>query len=133
MQPANISILCLMLFCSAQLFSAYPVYSDMWTNDDMNVLQVLLQRLEESIPESREVMPEMSENVRFEGKTSSTKENNGRPQEKMHLHAEAKEFLSAKDLKSVRSDNPSKKYSGCFGRRMDRIGSMSTLGCNTVG
>lgn len=46
--------------------------------------------------------------------------------------AAIREFLSPKDLKSVRNDS-SRRSSGCFGRRMDRIGSMSSLGCNTVG
>lgn len=43
-----------------------------------------------------------------------------------------REFLSARNLKTVRNDS-SRKSSSCFGRRMDRIGSMSSLGCNTVG
>lgn len=43
-----------------------------------------------------------------------------------------REFLSAKNLKNVRNDS-SRRSSSCFGRRMDRIGSMSSLGCNTVG
>lgn len=43
-----------------------------------------------------------------------------------------REFLSAKNLKSVKNDS-SRRSSSCFGRRMDRIGSMSSLGCNTVG
>ncbi|KAF3859881.1 hypothetical protein F7725_000136 [Dissostichus mawsoni] len=46
--------------------------------------------------------------------------------------AAIREFLSAKNLKSVRNDS-TRKSSSCFGRRMDRIGSMSSLGCNTVG
>ena len=46
--------------------------------------------------------------------------------------ARIREFLSAKNLKNVRSDS-SRRSSGCFGRRMDRIGSMSSLGCNTIG
>lgn len=43
-----------------------------------------------------------------------------------------REFLSARNLKTVRNDS-SRRSSSCFGRRMDRIGSMSSLGCNTVG
>ncbi|XP_072304631.1 brain natriuretic peptide-like [Eucyclogobius newberryi] len=42
------------------------------------------------------------------------------------------ELLSAKNLKATRN-NSNRNSSGCFGRRMDRIGSMSSLGCNTVG
>lgn len=44
-----------------------------------------------------------------------------------------RELLSSKNLKSLRSGDSSRRSSGCFGRRMDRIGSMSSLGCNTVG
>lgn len=43
-----------------------------------------------------------------------------------------REFLSAKTRKNVQNDS-SRRSSSCFGRRMDRIGSMSSLGCNTVG
>lgn len=43
-----------------------------------------------------------------------------------------REFLSAKTRKNVQNDSP-RRSSSCFGRRMDRIGSMSSLGCNTVG
>lgn len=46
--------------------------------------------------------------------------------------ATIRELLSTKNLKSVYNDS-SRRSSGCFGRRMDRIGSMSSLGCNTVG
>ncbi|MEQ2168590.1 hypothetical protein GOODEAATRI_016266 [Goodea atripinnis] len=46
--------------------------------------------------------------------------------------AEIRAFLSGKNLKSVQNDS-TRRSSGCFGRRMDRIGSMSSLGCNTIG
>ncbi|XP_061115108.1 brain natriuretic peptide-like [Conger conger] len=126
MQPANISIFCLMLFLNALLFSAFPVHSDKWTNDDMDVLKVLLQQLEESIPETGEITPyqaQMSEN-------SYAKQSSDEPQDTID---QAKKFLSAKDLKAVRSNSSSKRYSGCFGRKMDRIGSVTNLGCKTLG
>ncbi|XP_020786470.2 natriuretic peptides B [Boleophthalmus pectinirostris] len=46
-----------------------------------------------------------------------------------------RELLSPQNLMSVRNNNNNspRSSSGCFGRRMDRIGSMSSLGCNTVG
>ncbi|XP_036388572.1 brain natriuretic peptide-like [Megalops cyprinoides] len=135
MQPVTVSFYCLVLFLNAQLFSAHPVNSKTWTNEDMDVLKNLLQRLEESIPDQREVAPyqtERAEDVRFEDMALSARDNSEEPQPRIS-QAEVKEFLSAQDLKAVRSDSSSKKYSGCFGRRMDRIGSMSSLGCNTVG
>lgn len=85
-----------------------------WTDVYVS-LQLLLQRLEESRPASARdqeqvnvdqtlLQPEMQRDVR--------------------------EYLSARDLKTVRQD--SKRYSGCFGSRLDRIGFMSSLGCNTA-
>uniref|UniRef100_A0A673BG31 Natriuretic peptide B n=1 Tax=Sphaeramia orbicularis TaxID=375764 RepID=A0A673BG31_9TELE len=80
---------------------------------------VLLHRLQESVPEQTDVdqvdqvdpLDEGARRSRFSGK-----------------------FLSAKNLKAVRNTNSnSRSSSGCFGRRMDRIGSMSSMGCNTVG
>ncbi|KAJ0036149.1 hypothetical protein NQD34_004826 [Periophthalmus magnuspinnatus] len=53
-----------------------------------------------------------------------------------HLNlALIRELLSAQNLRAVRNNNNNspRSSSGCFGRRMDRIGSMSSLGCNTVG
>lgn len=82
--------------------------------------QLLLSQLEESVP-AQMLEPEVEEMAVEEEKVL--------PQPEML----ARDFLSARDLKTVRQDSSSKKYSGCFGRRLDRIGSMSTLGCNTVG
>ncbi len=42
-----------------------------------------------------------------------------------------RDYLSARDLRTVRHD--SKRYSGCFGSKLDRIGSMSSMGCNASG
>lgn len=82
--------------------------------------QLLLSQLEESVP-AQTLDPEVEE--------MTLKEEEVVPQPELL----ARDFLSARDLKTVRQDSSSKKYSGCFGRRLDRIGSMSTLGCNTVG
>lgn len=81
--------------------------------------QLLLSQLEESVP-VQTLEPEVEETVVKEDEVVSQPE------------LLARDFLSARDLKTVRQDSSSKKYSGCFGRRLDRIGSMSTLGCNTV-
>ncbi|XP_077457858.1 natriuretic peptides B [Stigmatopora argus] len=87
----------------------------------MDILRVLLNRFEESLPEQRP----------------------GKPLDDMDAEANAqqpldpsnedliRELLSAKNLKSIRSDS-TRRASGCFGRRIDRIGSMSSLGCNSV-
>lgn len=93
---------------------------------------MLLSRLEESVsdqtavdqnaPGQRDLLDSLSREDAGDGHQSDTGLD----------EAEIREFLSAKNLKSVRNDS-SRKSSGCFGRRMDRIGSMSSLGCNTVG
>uniref|UniRef100_A0A3Q3MK52 Natriuretic peptide B n=1 Tax=Mastacembelus armatus TaxID=205130 RepID=A0A3Q3MK52_9TELE len=117
--------LCSLLIVNMQLINTYPVSTGL-TDTDMDILKVLLHRLEESISEQTDTDQRVP--VETDGPDSVEVEE---PQTGLDVAA-IREFLSAKNLKSVRND-PFKKSSGCFGRRMDRIGSMSSLGCNTVG
>lgn len=93
------------------------------------MFQVLLHRLEESVLEEDQGTPEENGGVNSLNMEEASSER--QPQTGLD-EAEIREFLSAKNLKSLRNDS-TKKSSGCFGRRMDRIGSMSSLGCNTIG
>ncbi|KAI5621979.1 natriuretic peptide B precursor [Silurus asotus] len=90
------------------------------TSKDLDDLKLLLSQLEELVP-AQTLNPEEEETVIEEEEVV--------PQPEVL----ARDFLSARDLKTVRQDSGSKKYSGCFGRPLDRIGSMSTLGCKTIG
>ncbi|XP_052338798.1 brain natriuretic peptide-like isoform X2 [Oncorhynchus keta] len=135
MQLSNIPLFGLILFLTLPLFSAYPVYNGLLTNDDMDVLKVLLHRLGESIPERSEVervATEKLDDMTLEAIAMVAEDEREQQQNRLDKSA-IREFLSARDLKTVRNDSTSKRYSGCFGRRLDRIGSMSSLGCNTVG
>ncbi|XP_071022641.1 brain natriuretic peptide-like [Oncorhynchus clarkii lewisi] len=135
MQLSNIPLFGLILFLNLPLLSAYPVYNGLLTNDDMDVLKVLLHRLGESIPERSEVervATEKLDNMTHEAIAMVAEDEREQQQNRLDKSA-IREFLSARDLKTVRNDSTSKRYSGCFGRRLDRIGSMSSLGCNTVG
>nr|XP_029521405.1 brain natriuretic peptide-like [Oncorhynchus nerka] len=135
MQLSNIPLFGLILFLNLPLLSAYPVYKGLLTNDDMDVLKVLLHRLGESIPERSEVervATEKLDNMTLEAIAMVAEDEREQQQNRLDKSA-IREFLSARDLKTVRNDSTSKRYSGCFGRRLDRIGSMSSLGCNTVG
>ncbi|XP_071331085.1 natriuretic peptides B [Trachinotus anak] len=116
----------LLLILNLQLISTYPISTSL-TDTDMDILKVLLHRLEESVSEQTEVDQRVS--AEQDGLDSLNAEE--QPQTGLD-EASIREFLSAKNLKSVRNDS-SRRSSGCFGRRMDRIGSMSSLGCNTVG
>ncbi|XP_046896442.1 natriuretic peptides B [Hypomesus transpacificus] len=131
MQVSSIPLLGLLFFSNLQLFCAYPVYDGLMTNDDIDVLKELLSRLE-SIPERREQTQTELDNVNPENNVLIGQEERWQPQTGLD-QAMIREFLSARDLKTVRNDSASKRSSGCFGRRLDRIGSMSSLGCNTVG
>ena len=93
------------------------------------MLQVLLHRLEESIPDVDQRVPAETDSLDV---LDTEEAADGQQSQNRLTEAAIREFLSAKDLKSVRNDS-NRKSSGCFGRRMDRIGSMSSLGCNTVG
>nr|XP_061803367.1 natriuretic peptides B [Nerophis lumbriciformis] len=103
-----------------QLSSTYPVSTSL-TSSDMDILRVLLNRFEELLPEQRSVNPVDDTNT----------EADAQQVEDPLDEASIREFLSAKNLKSVRSDS-TRRASACFGRRIDRIGSMSSLGCNSV-
>lgn len=88
----------------------------------MRPFQLLLQRLEESIPASSQdqILSKVEEEA------ANLEETFDEP----HPKTDMRDYLSARDLRTVRQD--SKRHSGCFGSKLDRIGSMSSLGCNTV-
>nr|AHF49788.1 B-type natriuretic peptide [Clupea pallasii] len=137
MQLFHIPIARILAFVNLQLLSGHPVPSGILSSADVDILKVLLHRLEASIPAQRPVasddVPAQSDaDVSLDDTILPGEEDYTQPQsaEPRVSLADVKEFLSARDLKAVRND--SKRYSGCFGRRMDRIGSMTSLGCNTA-
>ncbi|KAM4736753.1 brain natriuretic peptide-like [Anableps anableps] len=124
---SSIPLCGLLLFLNLEPCSTYPV-STGFTDTDMDILKVLLQKLEESVSDQTAV-----DQVNGGVLRPNMDDTSSEPQPGVLDEAEIREFLSAKNLKSVRND-PSKRSSGCFGRRMDRIGSMSYSGaCNTIG
>uniref|UniRef100_A0AAZ1XD17 Natriuretic peptide B n=2 Tax=Oreochromis aureus TaxID=47969 RepID=A0AAZ1XD17_OREAU len=131
MRLSSMWLCSLLLILKLQLTSTYPISTGL-TDTDMDILKVLLSRLEESVSEQMAV-DQSAPGQRDLLDSLSTEDAGDGPQPDAGLdEAEIREFLSAKNLKSVRNDS-SRRSSGCFGRRMDRIGSMSSLGCNTVG
>ncbi|KTG39358.1 hypothetical protein cypCar_00029482 [Cyprinus carpio] len=134
MKSIDISLVGLLLLFSVQLMRAFPLQNTALTTEDRDVLkgklmshmrpfQLLLQRLEESIPASSQEQTVM----KVKEEEDNPEETRVEPQPKTDM----RDYLSARDLRTVRQD--SKRYSGCFGRKLDRIGSMSSLGCNTAG
>ncbi|XP_008288379.1 natriuretic peptides B [Stegastes partitus] len=130
MHPSSFVLCGLLVILNLQLSSAYPIGGGL-TDADVDALKVLLYRLEESIPEQ----PTMDQRnpADRDGLDGLSRENAAdrlNPQADLD-EALIREFLSAKNLKSLRNDP--RKSSNCFGGRIDRIGTMSSLGCNTVG
>ncbi|XP_016141801.1 brain natriuretic peptide-like [Sinocyclocheilus grahami] len=123
MNSIDIPLVGLLLLFSFQLMGAFPLQNTALTTEDRDVLKLLLQRLEESIPASSQEQTLM----KVEEEEGNPEETHVEPQPKTDM----RDYLSARDLRTVRQD--SKRYSGCFGRKLDRIGSMSSLGCNTTG
>ncbi|XP_052420323.1 brain natriuretic peptide-like [Carassius gibelio] len=123
MKSIDILLVGLLLLFSVQLMSAFPLQNTALTTEDWDVLKLLLQRLEESIPASSQEQTLM----RVEEEEDNPEQTRFEPQPK----TDTSDYLSARDLRTVRRD--SKRYSGCFGRKLDIIGSMSSLGCNTAG
>ncbi|XP_070694953.1 natriuretic peptides B [Pempheris klunzingeri] len=121
--------LCGLLLLNLQMSSTYPISTGL-TDTDMDVLKMILHRLEDSVLKQTEVDQRLP--AGRDGLDSLNIEADGQQLQSELDEAAIREFLSAKNLKTVRNDS-SRRSSGCFGRRMDRIGSMSSLGCNTVG
>ncbi|KAJ4934670.1 hypothetical protein JOQ06_007455 [Pogonophryne albipinna] len=116
-----------LLILNLQLFCTSPISPGL-SDADIDFFKELLSRLEESVSEV-----EQSVTAERNLESLSTEEAADEQQPPPTLdEASIREFLSAKNLKSIRNDS-TRKSSSCFGRRMDRIGSMSSLGCNTVG
>ncbi|TWW57259.1 Brain natriuretic peptide B-type natriuretic peptide [Takifugu flavidus] len=123
-----VSICGLLLIFNLPLSTSFPVLSD----TDVDVLEAILHKLEESMSEETEedqMVPANSESLEPVG---SMKQTANRDQIRPVEMEAIREFLSANTRKNVQNDS-SRRSSSCFGRRMDRIGSMSSLGCNTVG
>ncbi|XP_056585664.1 natriuretic peptides B [Triplophysa dalaica] len=117
MRSSNIPLTLAFLFVfSVQFMETLPLHhTEALTSPDVDVLMLLLQRLEESRPASARDQEQVNvDQTLLQPETQR----------------DVREYLSARDLKTVRQD--SKRYSGCFGSRLDRIGSMSSLGCNTA-
>ncbi|GLD45535.1 brain natriuretic peptide-like protein [Lates japonicus] len=131
MHLSSISLSGLLFILNLQLFSTYPVSTGL-TGNDMDILKALLHRLEESVSEQTEVDQRVPAEQDGLGSLNVEEAADGQQPQTELDEAAIREFLSAKNLKSIRNDS-SRRSSGCFGRRMDRIGSMSSLGCNTVG
>ncbi|XP_047459230.1 natriuretic peptides B [Mugil cephalus] len=134
--------LCSIPFCGLlfilhlQLSTTYPIGTGS-ADSNLDILQELLQRLEQSVSDQTavdEAAASEKESVDVQDLERQalgwSSEADGRRRETDE--AVIRELLSPKNLKSLRNDS-SRRSSGCFGRRMDRIGSMSSLGCNTVG
>ncbi|XP_023122279.1 natriuretic peptides B isoform X1 [Amphiprion ocellaris] len=131
MHLSSILLFGLLLILNLPLSSAYPISSGL-SDADVGTLKVLLHRLEESISEQPTMdQRNPADKDSLEGLSEENAADRPNPQPELD-EAVIREFLSAKNLKSLRNDS-SRRSSGCFGRRMDRIGSMSSLGCNTVG
>ncbi|XP_073327069.1 natriuretic peptides B [Pagrus major] len=130
MHLSSIPFCGILLILNLQLISTYPISTGL-TDTDMDILKVILHRLEESVSEQTEVdqrVPAESDDL----DSLNIEDVDGEQPQTGLDEAAIREFFSAKNLKNVRNDS-SRRSSGCFGRRMDRIGSMSSLGCNTVG
>uniref|UniRef100_A0A673GI59 Natriuretic peptide B n=1 Tax=Sinocyclocheilus rhinocerous TaxID=307959 RepID=A0A673GI59_9TELE len=127
MNSIDIPLVGLLLLFSVQLMGAFPLQNTALTTEDRDVLKVRRtsheNRLEESIPAASQ-----------EQTLRKVKKEEANPEEtraQTPPQTDMRDYLSARDLRTVRQD--SKRYSGCFGRKLDRIGSMSSLGCNTAG
>ncbi|XP_066546812.1 brain natriuretic peptide [Amia ocellicauda] len=133
MQRSNLSFYCgLLLLLNAQLSRGHPLHGAS-VAQDVEMLKALLQRMEGTFSQAEEAEPLNTEPSEEELLQAGEERQQPETASDDSSLAELEEYLSARDLKAIRSSHSkSKRYSGCFGRRMDRIGSLSSLGCNTA-
>ncbi|KAM3617017.1 uncharacterized protein V6R79_001143 [Siganus canaliculatus] len=124
MHLASIPLCGLLLLLNLQLFSSYPIATGL-TDTDMDILKVILHKLEESVPEQTDVDQRVAEEDN--GQDDLTDAVYQQQPQSRQEEAAIRKFLSFKNLKTISNDSL-RKSSTCFGRRMDRIGSMSSLG-----
>ncbi|XP_019963372.1 natriuretic peptides B [Paralichthys olivaceus] len=127
----HLSLISLCIILNLQLLRTYPISTGL-TDTDMDILNLLLHRLQESFSLQTEVDQRVPAEQDGLDSLYTEKGADGQQPQTGLDEAAIREFFSAKNLKILRNDS-SRRSSGCFGRRMDRIGSMSSLGCNTVG
>ncbi|XP_053705647.1 natriuretic peptides B [Synchiropus splendidus] len=121
--PAIIACSLLLIF-NLQLITSHPIGL---TSNDVDVLKDLLRRLE-VLPEQADV-----DNSLAGEHLDTMSSERAEEQSRSDLDEDTiREFLSLKNLKSFSSDS-SRRSSNCFGGKIDRIGTMSSLGCNTAG
>ncbi|KAM9785918.1 natriuretic peptides B [Neosynchiropus ocellatus] len=119
-----ITVCSLLLIFNLQLITSHPIGL---TSIDVDVLKDLLQRLE-VLPEQADVDDSLP-GERLDTQRSDRAEE----QSRSDLDEDTiREFLSLKNLKSMSSDS-SRRTSNCFGGKIDRISTMSSLGCNKAG
>ncbi|XP_078498332.1 natriuretic peptides A-like [Lissotriton helveticus] len=127
-----LSGLLLLLLLQLQGARAGPIY-DLSPARELDSLKTILERLEEkfSLMETLESSPDLQE-PEVQGGLQVDPSEDGESQQSEPRVAAASYSLKDSLLKGLRAiQNPRMmRDSGCFGRRIDRIGSMSGMGCN---
>ncbi|KAJ3586799.1 hypothetical protein NHX12_013191 [Muraenolepis orangiensis] len=141
----RLPLICLLgLLVNLQGFPSHPINTGLMGGDDVDILKTLLRRLEESLPADTELdrlpVERVLDALQDVDMPATPQREDGEEKEEDEFRARLdeaaiREFLSAKNLKAVRNTDPVRRSSksSCFGGRMDRIGSASSLGCNKVG
>lgn len=106
----------------------------MWRLKSAFPLQALLERLEDkfSLMEALESSPDLQEPKAEEEMPAQLLEDSDVPQPEPRFTPSAPQSYRDTFLKKLRGLQAPKmmRDSGCFGRRIDRIGSLSGMGCN---
>lgn len=128
-----VSGLLLILLLQLQGARASPIY-DLSPARELDGLKTILERLEEkfSLMETLESSPDLQEPEVQGGLQVDPSEDGESQQSEPRVAAAGAYSLKDSLLKGLRAiQNPRMmRDSGCFGRRIDRIGSMSGMGCN---
>ncbi|XP_019367263.1 PREDICTED: natriuretic peptides A [Gavialis gangeticus] len=125
--------LLLLLLLQFQSNRANPIYS-LSPAKELASMEALLERLEDkfSLMEALESSPDLQEPKAEEEMPAELLEDSDVPKPEPRFTPSAPQSYRDSFLKRLRGLQAPKmmRDSGCFGRRIDRIGSLSGMGCN---
>ncbi|KAG8142183.1 hypothetical protein E2320_006136 [Naja naja] len=120
-----LTVVCLVLFLCFQCPAAHPIHS-LSPAEELENMELLLEKLEEKVALMEDLQAKPDD---FESQGEL------RAEEDLNDDPLADDFPAFSDrtalLKHMRGIQAAKsmRESGCFGRRLDRIGSVSGMGC----
>ncbi|XP_063173713.1 natriuretic peptides B [Candoia aspera] len=124
-----LTIFSLMIFLCYQHSAAHPIHN-LSPAEELANMEALLERLEEKVALMEDLQGNSNE-FEIQGESQAEEDINDQPavEDAFPVFSDTTSLL--KHMRGIQAAK-SMRESGCFGRRLDRIGSVSGMGCKGV-